>query len=193
MSKKRVDKNIICTYVAVIVGVLIGCIVLLTCVIYGKGSWLEYGLEDYDVSVMLNVPENEIFFRLLKKRVLQIVLFFCVYILTTFSCSSCLFCAGFGVYYGVVITNLIVKYGIAGFNYGLVCFFPHYLLYFFVIVLCGKWNNQRKNFLNNCYKDMNKLEALIKIFVITFLLSASFFWEIKFQKFFLNYFFQHLV
>ncbi len=193
MIKKRFNRNNICTYVAFIVGVVIGCVFLLLSVIYGGENWLELGLEDYDISAMLNIPEYSLLFHLLKKRLVQLLVFglLCI-LLGVFGCSF-FFCGSFGFYYGMVTTNLIIKYGISGMFYSIACFYPHYLFYFFAIVLYGKWCGKQDKTLKYYYANMNWLEIIIKFFVIFVILLLSFLWEWKVQKTFLNYFFQYLV
>lgn len=193
MQRKKMDQNVFCTYGALGIGILFGCLYFLFTILNGNDLLMNYGLEDYDISAMLNVADNEIVFHLVKKRFLQILIFILLVCLTTYSCSSFFFCFGFGFYYGIVMSNLIIKYCLSGLLYGLACFFPHYILYFFVINLCGNWYFKKKDRFHNCYKDMNKLVFFGKLFVIFFLLFFSLYWEIRFQKIFLNYFFQHLV
>ena len=193
MHKKGIDKNIFCTYVALALGILVGCLYFLFSVTYGETILLEHGLEDYNITAMLNAPKHEMLAHLLKKRLLQTIIFVLSIILTTYSCSSFIFCGGFGIYYGLVVSNLIVKYGFSGLLYGFVCFFPHYFFVFMAIFLYGQWSDRKKAYYIKCHKDVNKIEKCVKIFVIFLLLILSFVWEIQFQKNFLNYFFQHLV
>ena len=193
MQKRRWDKDSICTYGALMIGVLVGCFFLLEMMALGKDGVLDYGLEDYDISVMFNAPSNEIMIHLIKKRCMQVILFLLLFVLTTYYCASFLFCGYFGIFYGFVVCNLIIKYGISGLLYGFICFFPHYMLYFWMIFWGGKWTNKKQSSLNKCYRDVNGLEYFIKIFVIIGLFTLSLSWEINFQKNFLNYFFQYLV
>ena len=193
MQKNRLDPHFICTYGALVAGVIIGCILLLGLVVMGKTTVLDYGLEDYDVSVILNASNDEIILHLLTKRFLQIILFFMCVILTNYHSTTLLFCGGFGIYYGFVICNLIIKYGCFGLAYSVICFFPHYFLYFLIVFWVGKWLEKENKLLNKYYGDFRKIEYFVKIFVIIGLFLISMVWEIKFQKNFLNYFFQYLV
>lgn len=193
MQSKRFQKIHVCTYGAVSIGVLLGCLLFLSMICMGKTLLLDYGLEDYNLSVMFNASEDKIMIHIIQKRLLQIAIFILLLYLTTYYCSCFLFCSGFGIYYGFVICNLIIKYKLLGLGYGFVCFFPHYFMYFLAIYLIGKWVEEQKNVLRNCYSSMNVLENGIKIFLIFMLTVLAIVWEIKFQKNFLNYFFQYLV
>lgn len=190
MHNKDWDYNVVLTYGALFCGVLVGCIILLLAVIFGNTIVLDMGLEDYEIGAVLNISTNQMMIYIIKKRIIQFVIFAMLLYLFSYYISSTLFCGSFGVYYGMVITNLIIKYGIAGLFYGFTCFFPHYLCYFLIIYLLGKW---KRNSLNFYYKNMNWIELFGKIFVIFLLIIISLTWEIRFQKIFLNYFFQYLV
>ncbi len=190
MYHKKWDYNLIFTYGALVGGVILGCLVLLLTVMIGNTTILDMGLEDYKIGAVLNISSNQMMKYVLKKRIIQFVVFIMFIYLFPYFVTSVLFCGSFGVYYGIVLTNLIIKYDIMGLLYGIVCFYPHYFIYFLIIYFLGKWNKRTLNF---CYQSMNWIDFLGKIFVILFLICISLTWEIRFQKIFLNYFFQHLV
>lgn len=190
MQKNIRDYNVMCTYGALFVGVLLGCIVLLLSLVFECDVLFDKGLEEYSVCAVMNIPVNQMALYILKKRIIQVLIYLLMLLIFPHNLSSYMFCCTFGLYYGLVISNLIIKFGFSGLLYGMVCFFPHYLIYFYVIYLIGKW---KSNSLRVYYRNMKFIELVVKIFVISFLLMISLVWEIKFQKNFLNYFFQYLV
>ena len=193
MHRSKVDKNIICTYGALMLGIFIGCILFGILIICDGNQWLDLGLEEYDVVATMNLSQEKILFYLLRKRILQIILYILIMILTSYSFASILYCGGFGCYYGFLLCNLVVKYNLYGFGYVFACFFPHYLFYFILIYVCGKKNNERNGYHNDRCKNVNIIQYLFKIFVIFMLFTFAIIWETNFQKNFLNYFFQYLV
>ncbi len=186
MQNKDWKYNIFFTYGALICGVLVGSLILLLAVILGSTIILDMGLEDYKIGAVLNISTRQMMIYIIKKRIIQFIIFGMLLYLFPYGFSASLFCGSFGIYYGMVLTNLIIKYGISGLLYGVVCFCPHYLCYFWIIYLFGKW---RINSLNLYYTNMNWIVAFGKIFVIILLILISLIWEICFQKIFLNYFF----
>lgn len=190
MNKNVRKYNIVCTYGALFLGILVGCFVLLLSLVLECNILGDKGLEEYNISTIMNISTNEMLFYVLKKRVIQIFIYFLMILILPYGTSSFLACSSFGFYYGLMVANLIIKYSFWGLLYGLACFFPHYLIYFVAIYLIGKW---RSTSLNVYYQNMKLVEFLVKIFVIIFMIIVSLAWEINFQKIFLNYFFQHLV
>lgn len=71
--------------------------------------------------------------------------------------------------------------------------FPHYLIYFAMIYLVGKWFRTAPDMKVYSHANVNKLQKLFKYFVIFFSITLAIIWEIKFQKNILNYFYQYLV
>lgn len=192
MQKKK-PGNFICTYFAVMIGVLIGCIFFLYNITSQTSSLFDYGLDDYNVVNLQNLSTNRMIFHILQKRIITILIFLSLAFLISYPFSSAIFCGGFGIYYGLLVSNLIVKFGVAGLMYGFVCFFPHYFLYFFMIYLGGKWRMIQNSATIQSNKQKDNLEHLIKLSVIIVLCFLSLSWEIFFEKIFLNYFFQYLV
>ena len=190
MLSKKWDNNVFFTYGTLVGGMILGSLILILSVMIGNTILLDMGLEDYKISAVCNSSFNQMMIYILKKRIMQFIVFAILIYLFPYFVPSVLFCGSFGFYYGVVITNLVIKYNVTGLMYGVACFYPHYFIYFYIIYLLGKWNKKR---LNYYYNNMNFANVLSKIFVIFFLIFISLAWEIYFQKNFLNYFFQHLV
>ena len=170
MQKNIRDYNLICTYGALFLGVLIGCMVLLVSLVFECDILFDKGLEEYSVGAAMNIPMNQMILYILKKRIIQVVIYLLMLLILPYDISSFLFCSTFGFYYGLVISNLIVKFSITGLVYGWACFFPHYLIYFYVIYLIGKW---KRSSLKVYYQNMKFVELVVKIFVISFLLIRS--------------------
>lgn len=191
MRSNKIDFNILITYGMLFFGVIIGCCIYICLCSTKEMFFSHYGLEQYNIS--LTVLDSGTLRHVLRRRISQILIFVLFSVLTSYYFSTIIFSIGFGIYYGFVICDLLVKYSMFGFLYGLFCFFPHYFFVFLVLYLICKWNADNKKRLIKYDKSMNQIEYLIKIFVIIILLVVSFFWEIKFQKNFLNYFFQYLV
>lgn len=181
------------TYFSVILGVLAGSLFFLIMAIYDPTQVMGQGLEDYKISGVLDLPIVYLSVYVLKRRIGQFILFLILMILFSYSVAASCYCFFFGVYYGGVICSLLVKFGINGLIYGLVCFFPHYLIYFITIYLVGKWFYMTPAAKIYAYTNVNKLQNLLKIFVIFFSIIIAIIWEIKFQKNILNYFYQYLV
>lgn len=186
MYKKNWNYNVICTYGALFLGVLAGCLLSLLSVVFDYGTLQDKGLEDFNISVIMNISSGEMMIYIIRKRMIQIFIYSLTLFVFPYGASSFLFCGSFGVYYGLVVSNLIIKYNLSGLLYGFVCFFPHYYIYFLMIYLIGKW---KKHSLNIYYQNMKYVEWFIKFFVIILMLMTSLIWEIKFQKNFLDYFF----
>lgn len=191
MRSNKIDFNTLITYGMLFFGVLIGCCIYTFMCSIKNIFFSHYGLEQYNIS--LTILDGDILCPVLRRRISQIVIFVLFSVLTSYYFSTIIFSIGFGIYYGFVICDLLVKYGMFGLGYGFFCFFPHYFFVFLVLYLICKWNGDNTKRLIKYDKSMNRIEYLIKIFVIIILLVVSFFWEIKFQKNFLNYFFQYLV
>ena len=178
------------TYGGLCFGVFLGTLIYLLSLCLDCDYFLDKGLEDYGFGMVMNLPTKELMYFIIKRRVLQTLLIALLFKFFLQNHTSTFLCIFGGMYYGIIICDLIVKYGVGGLLYGFVCFYPHYYLYFLVLHLVGKW---RYEALNNCYEYMNLKVYFIKGFVIFLLFFLSLSWEIKFQKNFLNYFFQYLV
>lgn len=181
------------TYGAVIFGVLAGCIIYLVDLAFLDVKYFQHGLEEYSVGAVLNLPVDQLAGYILKRRFFQFFLFVLGIILTSYGIITGLYSMIFGAFYGIIMCNLLLQYGIKGTGYGIICFFPHYLCYILVLYLCGKWFFYKKEQKNKYYENVNKLQYFINFFVIFFLLIFALIWEIKFQKNILNYFYQYLV
>lgn len=180
------------TYVPIILGVLAGCLCFFIMMLYNPDAFRKYGLEDYKISVLLDLPVFYLAIYVLKKRVGQLLFFIILAILFSYSIAATCYCFFFGIYYGIVVCNLFVKFGINGLVYGEACFFPHYLIYFLTIYLVGRWFYAESTAIYS-HTNVNKLQKLFKYFVIFFAIIIAIIWEIKFQKNILNYFYQYLV
>ena len=180
------------TYLSVLVGVIAGCLFFFIMMIYDSEKIMEYGLEDYKISSVLDLPVLYLALYVLKRRIGQFILFVVLVILFSYSLAASCYCFFFGIYYGMVLCNLLVKFGIHGLVYGTACFFPHYFIYFLMIYLVGKWFYATSAAIHS-YTNVNKLQKLFKYFVIFFAIIIAIIWEIKFQKNILNYFYQYLV
>ncbi len=178
------------TYGALCLGIFFGALTFLISICLNCDYFIDKGLEDYGFGMVMNLPTKEILLFIVKRRVLQCLLIAFLFKLLLPNHASTIVCLCFGVFYGIIICDLIVKYGVFGLLYGFVCFFPHYYMYFVILHLLGKWRYQS---LNNCYEYMNWKIGMFKIFVIFLLFGLSLTWEIRFQKIFLNYFFQYIV
>ncbi|MBQ9984438.1 MAG: hypothetical protein IJP29_07595 [Lachnospiraceae bacterium] len=190
---KRTNNYMLYTYGMLILGVMLGSLVFLSAIMCGNQYLLNFGLEDFDVAVLFNAPESKIIIHIMKKRIIQLFIFVLLTILTSYPVATTVFCGSFGAYYGIVICNLILKYGISGLGYGLACFFPHFMLYFLIIYLIGLWRANAASSAQKYYGNVTKIEMVVKIVVIFSLFLIAVIWEMKFQKNFLNYFFQYLV
>ncbi len=192
MQKKK-NKDFICTYVVMMLGVILGSCVFLFCVAHKMTFLLEYGLEDYDVTNLENLSMNKIIFHILQKRIISIIIFMFLAIISSYQVSSTVFCGGFGVYYGLIVTNMIIKFDLCGLIYAFLCFFPHYYLYLLIIYWGGKWKmiRNRSDMYNNVMR--NNVEYTIQLFILIVVFMLALLWEVFFEKIFLIYFFQYLV
>lgn len=180
-------------YGAVVFGVLAGCIIYFVDVAFWDMKYFQHGLEEYSVGAILNLPVSQISTYILKRRGLQFLLFVLGIVLTSYGIATGTYSMLFGAFYGIIMCNLLLQYGLKGTVYGIICFFPHYLCYLLALYFGGKWFFYRKEVKNRYYGNVNKLQYLIHFFVIFFLLVFALVWEIKFQKNILNYFYQYLV
>lgn len=188
------NKRIIyCTYISVLLGCFISSLFFLCLVSFTNCNILDYGLEDYQILGLMSVPELKILFYIIKRRGIQLLVFALINIMLSYYAASSLYCLTIGAYIGMVFCSMFIKFGFTGLGYGAICFFPHYIFYFLAIYLAGKWFFNQTNYKKIYYENVNKMFFLIKIIVIIFMLILGTIWEIKFQKVFLNYFYQHIV
>lgn len=180
------------TYSAVMIGVFLGSIICL--ILYHNQFFImEGGLEDFKVSGVLGLPEQQLFFFIMRRRIGQILLFALLISMFSYPVITTLFCFSFGIYYGVTASSLLLKFGIRVAGYLNSCFFPHYIFYFIAVYLWGKWFYVSKNVYCPGYKKINNFPFFVKYFVIFILLILAMLWEIYFQKNILNFFYQYLV
>ncbi len=178
------------TYGALCAGIILGTLIILISVCLNCDFFTDKGLEDYGFSMVMNLPTSKLLFFIVKRRCFQCILIAFLFRFLLPNHASAILCMCFGIYYGIIIADLILKYSVCGLLYGFVCFFPHYYFYFLSIYLLTKWKIQS---LNDCYEYMNWKVRIVKFFVIFVLFCLSMTWEIRFQKNFLNYFFQYIV
>ena len=191
--RKEPNKILLYTFFPVLLGVVLGTVIYLTCIDCIKGSYAGQGLEDYKIGAVMDLPLWKLSLYILKRRGCQIILFVLLTILVSYPITSFLYNFLFGLSYGMITSSLLIQFGFNGILYSFFCFFPHYLLYGFGIFLAGKWfliGAQKKNM---CYGNGNTLQYLTKVFMIFLLIFFAFFWEIKYQKNFLIKIFQHIV
>lgn len=186
-------KNAYCTYFSAFLGMIFGSLLFLVPMAFFDIQLLELGLEDYKFGAVLNLPAWNLVLYILKRRLGQIFLYITIWTLFAYPVAAFCFNTCFGTYYGLVLCDLFIKFGWQGIGYSMACFFPHYLFYFFAIYLSGNWFYWMTSEKNAAYGNVNKLQYLVKIFVIFFLIFIGIIWEIKFQKNILNYFYQYLV
>lgn len=187
------SKNTYYTYLPVLLGMFFGCIIFLFICQDSKLQIMNLGLEDYKISAVMNLPVWKMTLYVLKRRLGQWICFFAFWYLFSYSVSAICFNTCFGLYYGMVMCDLFIKFGWKGMVYGIACFFPHYILVFLAIWLLGKWFYRTDVWRNISYGNVNELQYFVKIFVIFFLIFVAIVWEIKFQKNILNFFYQYLV
>lgn len=192
-NRNKNYKNIYCTYFPAFLGMLLGSLLFLVLMVFLDIQLLDRGLEDYKFGAVLNLPVWNLAIYILKRRLGQLILYLIIWTLFAYPVAAFCFNMCFGAYYGLVLSNLFIKFGWHGIGYSVACFFPHYLFYFFAIYLSGHWFYWISSEKQIAYKSVNKLQCLVKIFVIFFLISVAIIWEIKFQKNILNYLYQYLV
>lgn len=186
-------KNKYCTVLPVLLGNLLGSIFILMVIAFLDVVVPEQGIENYNISVLLNLPGEELLLHVMKRRGLQILLFFILSFLLSYPVAAFCYNGFLGIYYGMITSDLLIKFGLRGVLYSFFCFFPHYLFYFFSIFLGGYWFYYEGRNYSGGYENVNKTQKIFKIFVIFTFVFLAVIWEMKFQKFFLNYFYQYLV
>lgn len=178
---------------AVILGVVLGSAGYLGDLILYDARYFPNGLEEYSVGAVMNLPAEQLTIYILKCRLGQLFLLALVTIITSYGIAVGLYSLLFGTFYGMAICNFLIQYGIKGVGYGLLCFFPHFLLYFIAMHFCGRWffgcHEQNRIY----YGNVKTAQYFFKFFLIFFLVLISLVWEIKFQKNILKIFYQYLV
>lgn len=178
-------------YGMVFLGVICGSLFILFSYLSSKYIFMNNCIEEYRINPLMNQDIFPFTIYILRRRVGQIFLFLVVMFLCSYSIATIIYNYSFGFYFGLIITDLFIKFGINGIVYTIICFFPHYIFYFFLILFLVKWFHIRKNDFYNY--NRNQLQYFVKIFVILLMFFMAFFWEVKFQKNFLIYFYQYLV
>lgn len=181
------------TYGLAVVGMILGCLLYLADQIFYDAAYFRHSLEEYSIGAVMNLPLGQLAVYILKRRSEQLLLFVLGMLLTSCGIITGLYSMVFGTFYGVVICNLLVQYGIRGLGYGLACFFPHYLAYLLSMYFFGRWSYEKQDDKYRYYPNVNFLQYFIKFIVIFLLIAFSLVWEIKFQKNILNFFYQYLV
>ena len=193
--KQEYERNRIAyyTYFPLVFGIVVGGILFYILLLSNGTYFLEDGLSDYKLDAVLNISVIDLIIYVLKKRFGQSLLFLIILVVCSYRIAACTYNFLFGFYYGIVVCNQLVKFGMSGMIYGIVCFLPHYLIYFLAIYLLGKWFYMDSKQKIYQYMNGNKLQYIVQYVVIFFLIIIALIWEIKFQKNILQYFYQYLV
>ena len=189
MKEKRQDYGMTyLTYGLAIVGMILGCLLYLSDQIFCDATYFRHGFEEYSIGAVMNLPIGQLAVYILKRRSEQLLLFVLGLLLTSCGVITGIYSMLFGTFYGVVICNLLIQYGIRGLCFGMSCFFPHYLAYMIAMYFFGKWFYEQKEGKYKYYSNVNFLQYFIKFIVIFALIAFSLAWEINFQKNILNFF-----
>ncbi len=174
-------------------GAITGCILFFCCLILWKYPVLDYGLEDLHVLQAMNLSRKTYIIYICQRRLMHAVLFLAIWAVSTYYIAAFGFHLLVGCYFGFLLSDFFVKFGMSGIAYILACFIPHYILLFMAVYLSGWWFAQNDIRERYFYKNVNYVQSFLKIFVIFLLLAGGVFIEIKFQKNILNFFYQYLV
>lgn len=174
LNKKNIGSYI---YFFVLIGCLVGSLLFLIIKIKSGMKILDLDLQEYPISSLLNLSEEKLFFYILEKRVGQIILFIALASLCSYSVAAFTYCFCSGFCYGIVLCEQIVQYGINGLFFGLSCFFPHYLIYIFVIYFLLKLEEGKHH-----YTNKKAYSVIFRNFFLLFLLMVAIGWEIIYQK-----------
>lgn len=192
-DKYYLRRNKYYTFVPVLLGTAVGSLLLLVMIGILEMPMSEQGLENYGLGALMNLPQKELIFYILKKRGLQLLVYGLLAWSLTYPVAAFSFNGLFGIFYGMITCDLFIKFGFWGLVYSAVCFFPHYFCYFAAIYLGGYWFGRKPVYPSANTSNIKTLQYFIKIIVIFFLFAFAVIWEIKFQKNFLNYFYQYIV
>lgn len=181
-------------YIPMLLGSLLGSLFFL----FFNNSFYDYfsenNMQEYNVTAIMELPFWKLFFYVFRQRAGQILFFILLVLLLSYSIATCLYLFFFGIYYGFVMEQCMILFGVKGIFYCFFCFFPHYLLYFFGLSLFGQCMIEpfikRKEY---SYATINTLQKIIVIVWIVLLFGMGLIWEIKYQKNILNYFYQYIV
>jgi hypothetical protein len=194
MIKKRLYEKdyYLIFYIPLLIGIVSGTVMYIYLQLQSF-SLMEEGLENYSIAGVLSLSDMELIRYILKRRICQ--LFFLLLMSGVISYAILLagYCGLFGCCYGLAFAQMFYQYGFEGCIYCVLCFFPHFISYGFVIYFIGKWFLciPRERMLG--MESVKRSQYFLKIFVIIFFFVFGMIWEIKFQKNILNYFYQYLV
>lgn len=179
-------------YIPILLGVSAGSLLFLYFALRGR-SVVGNEFFQYPLNNIVSFEGPQMITLILKRRIPQFVFLFVVlnifsYPVVLSGCSMI-----FGGYYGYVMSQLFYQFGNKGILYGIICFFPHYICYGLSLILIGKWFYNVSNQYDPGNANVKNTQYFFKFFVIILLLFLGVFWEIKFQKNILNFFYQHLV
>lgn len=194
LNRKATNKKLgLCTYGMLVMGAIVGCVVFFCSLLLWRYPVADYGLEDLHVLQVMNLPYKTYIMYICRRRFLQMILFIAIWSVGTYYIAAVVFHLFCGCYFGFLLADCFVKFGLRGIAYAVACFMPHYILLFLAGYLSGYWfakdNIQKKYY----YGNVNNAQSFLKVFVIFLLLSGAVFIEIKFQKNILNFFYQYLV
>lgn len=195
MEWERDRKKVVCcTFLCLVLGTWIGCLVFFVCTLGLELPIMEYGIEDFGVLQMKNISNRLYAIYVCKQRMVQWGAFFALGCLASYYVAAGGYNLLVGIYYGFLLTDCFVKFGVRGILFSLFCFAPHYVISFFAVYWMGKWFVAKPAFIQkSCNIYVKNMQYFVKIFLIIFLIAGSVFFEIKFQKNILNYFYQYLV
>ncbi len=179
-------------YIPIVLGVVAGSLLFLYLILHGNHLTEDEFLQ-YPSSDIASFGGLKLVVFILKRRLPQfvflwILLNICPYQIVLSGCSMI-----FGGYYGYIMSQLFYQFGKQGILYGIVCFFPHYICYGISLFLAGKWFYHISNESYLARQNVKNAQYFFKFFVIIIIFFLGVFWEIKFQKNILKFFYQHLV
>lgn len=181
------------TFGTVVLGMVAGSLFYLSDMAFMNTGMFRNGIESYSIGAVMNLPVLQVAFYILRKRIGQLLFFVVMGVLLSYGIAAGVYGFLSGLFYGMVFSNVILQYGIKGIGYGAACFFPHYVFYLLAVYFCVRWINVRSSTAEGYMYKVNKSQYFIKFFVICGLIILALIWEIKIQKFFLNFFYQYLV
>lgn len=193
MKQKEIFKTAYIIFASILLGTILGNLSYLGDKIIYDARYFPNGLEEYSIGAVMNLPVEQLTIYIVKCRMGQLFLLVLGTLITSYGIAVGIYSLIFGIFYGMAMCNFLIQYGIIGTGYGILCFFPHFLFYFFAMYLCGKWFFDYGNRNNMYYGNVKTAQYFFKFFVIFFLIFISLIWEIKFQKNILKFFYQYLV
>lgn len=176
----------------ILIGIIVGCICCAV-MIQNDNSIISGFMIEKEFGGVNSVSDKALLFYLLKKRICLICILICLSYLFSYRFVYFLILFLWGGYYGLFISMTLLCKNIQMFFYGLLCFFPHSLLYFFSILLISDFftNTYTYGRTKMGWKKKNNLKYFLKIFVIICCMGIGIFFEFK-SKFFLETFFTNI-